>query len=90
MGVKRDSVNRHGEPKDNYVRLKISLPSSVKDGDKITLYDVEEYEINPDIKDPMEGFKNPDDSPNPEGSDGDAIFDPTAPGAEDTVFDPMK
>ena len=86
MRVKRDGVNR----KENLVKLKISLPFSVKPGDKITLYDVEEYEINPDIKDPMEGFKNPDGSPNPEGSDGDAIFDPMAPGAEDTVFDPMK
>lgn len=90
MGVKRDSVNRHGESKDNYVILKISLPSSVKLGDKITLYDVVENEINPDIKDPMEGFKNPDGSPNPDGSVGDAVFDPMAPGAEDTVFDPMK
>ena len=86
MVVKRDCVNR----KENLVNLQIVLPSSVKTGDKITLYDVEEYEINPDIKDPMEGFKNPDDSPNPEGSYGDAIFDPMAPGAEDTVFDPMK
>ena len=84
MVVKKDCVNRHGEPKDNYVSLDISLPPSVKPGDKITLYDVVEYEINPDIKDPMEGFKNP------EGSVGDAIFDPMAPGAEDTVFDPMK
>lgn len=85
MDVKRDSVNRHGEPKNNYVRLKISLPSSVKRGDKITLYDVEEYEINPDIKDPMAGFGYPNGT-----NDGDAIFDPMAPGAEDTVFDPMK
>lgn len=85
MGVKRDSVNRHGEPKDNYVRLKISLPSSVKPGDKITLYDVEENEINPDIKDPMAGFGHPDGS-----NYGDAVFDPMAPGADETVFDPMK
>lgn len=81
MGVERDSVNR----KDNYVNLRISLPSSVKRGDKITLYDVEENEINPDIKDPMEDFGHPDGT-----NDGDAIFDPMAPGAEDTVFDPMK
>lgn len=86
MGVKRDNVNR----KENLVSLRIALPPSVKIGDKITLYDVTEYEINPDIKDPMAGFKNPDESPNPEGSYGDAIFDPMAPGAEDTVFDPMK
>lgn len=86
MDVKRDNVNR----KENLVRLPIVLPPSVKPGDKITLYDVEENEINPDIKDPMEGFKNPDGSPNPEGSVGDAIFDPMAPGAEDTVFNPMK
>lgn len=86
MGFKRDSVNR----KENLVNLQISLPPSVKPGDKITLYNVTENEINPDIKDPMEGFKNPDGSPNPEGSDGDAIFDPMAPGAEETVFDPMK
>lgn len=85
MGVKRDSVNRHGEPKDNYVRLKISLPPSVKPGDKITLYDVEENGINPDIKDPMAGFGHPDGT-----HDGDAIFDPMAPGAEDTVFVPTK
>ena len=90
MVVKRDCVNRSGELKDNHILLKIALPHSVKRGDKITLYDVEEYEINPDIKDPMEGFKNSDESPNPEGSYGDAIFDPMAPGAEDTVFDPIK
>ena len=86
MVFKRDSVNR----KENLVNLQISLPPSVNPGDKITLYNVKENEINPDIKDPMEGFKNPDGSPNPEGSDGDAIFDPMAPGAEETVFDPMK
>lgn len=87
MGVKRarDSVNRHGEPKDNYVRLKISLPPSVKRGDKITLYDVTENEINPDIKDPMADFGHPDGY-----KDGDAIFDPMAPGAKETVFDPME
>lgn len=90
MGVKRDCVNRSGELKDNHILLEIALPPSVKAGDKITLYDVKENEINPDIKDPMEGFTNPDGSPNPEGSYGDAVFDPMAPGAEDTVFDPMK
>ena len=93
MGVKRDSVNRKADcvnRQENLVYLPIVLPSSVKRGDKITLYDVKEDEINPDIKDPMEGFKNPDGSPNPDGSVGDVIFDPTAPGAEDTVFDPMK
>lgn len=81
MGVKRDSVNR----KDNLVKLSIALPSSVKPGDKITLQNVEEREINPDIKDPMAGFGHPDGS-----NYGDAVFDPMAPGAEDTVFDPMK
>lgn len=81
MGVKRDSVNR----KDNLVKLPIALPHSVKPGDKITLRDVTENEINPDIKDPMAGFGHPDGS-----NYGDAVFDPMAPGAEDTVFDPMK
>ena len=81
MGVKRDSVNR----KDNLVKLSIALPSSVKPGDKITLQNVEERDINPDIKDPMAGFGHPDGS-----NYGDAVFDPMAPGAEDTVFDPMK
>ena len=90
MVVKRDCVNRSGELEDNHISLEIALPPSVKPGDKITLYDVKENEINPDIKDPMEGFKNLDESPNPEGGYGDAIFDPMAPGAEDTVFDPMK
>lgn len=81
MGVKRDNVNR----KENLVRLPIVLPPSVKPGDKITLYDVEENEINPDIKDPMAGFGHPDGT-----NYGDAVFDPMAPGAEETVFDPMK
>ena len=91
MVFKKDCVNRSGELKDNHILLKIALPPSVKTGDKITLYDVVEYEINPDIKDPMEGFKNPDGSyGDPDGSYGDAVFDPMAPGAEDTVFDPMK
>lgn len=81
MGVKRDSVNR----KENLVKLSIALPSSVMPGDKITLEDVKENEINPDIKDPMAGFGHPDGS-----NYGDAVFDPTAPGAEETVFDPMK
>ena len=85
MVVKRDSVNRHGPIEDNFVRLKISLPSSVKRGDKITLYNVQENEINPDIKDPMAGFGHPDGT-----NDGDAIFDPMAPGSEETVFNPMK
>lgn len=81
MGVKRDSVNR----KDNLVKLSIVLPPSVKPGDKIKLQNVEERDINPDIKDPMAGFGHPDGS-----NYGDAVFDPMAPGAEDTVFDPMK
>lgn len=81
MGVKRDNVNR----KENLVKLPIVLPSSVKPGDKITLRDVKENEINPDIKDPMAGFGHPDGS-----NYGDAVFDPMAPGAEETVFDPMK
>ena len=81
MGVKRDSVNR----KENLVKLPIVLPPSVKPGDKIMLRDVQENEINPDIKDPMAGFGHPDGS-----NYGDAVFDPMAPGAEETVFDPMK
>lgn len=81
MGVKRDSVNR----KENLVKLSIALPHSVKPGDKITLRDVKENEINPDIKDPMAGFGHPDGS-----NYGDAVFDPMAPDAEETVFDPMK
>lgn len=82
MGVKRDRVNR----KENLVKLRIVLPPSVMCGDKITLYNVEENEINPDIKDPMEkDFGHPDGT-----NDGDAVFDPMAPGAEETVFDPMK
>lgn len=81
MGVKRDSVNR----KDNLVKLSIALPPSVKPGDKIKLQNVEEREINPDIKDPLAGFGHPDGS-----NYGDAVFDPMAPGAEETVFDPMK
>jgi hypothetical protein len=81
MGVKRDSVNR----KDNLVKLSIALPASVKPGDKIELRDVKENEINPDIKDPMAGFGHPDGS-----NYGDAVFDPMAPGADETVFDPMK
>ena len=88
MGVKRDSVNR----KENLVKLRISLPSSVKPGDKITLCDVQENEINPDIKDPMPNTEDPMGGfGHPDGTkDGDAIFDPMAPGAEETVFDPMK
>lgn len=79
MAVKRDSVNR----KDNLVRLPITLPPNVKEGDTIKLVDVVENDITPDIKDPMAGFGHPDGS-----NYGDAVFDPMADGAEETVFDP--
>lgn len=79
MAVKRDSVNR----KENLVKLPIVLPPNVKEGDTITLIDVVENDIIPEIKDPMAGFGNPDGS-----NYGDAVFDPMADGAEETVFDP--
>lgn len=79
MVVKRDSVNR----KENLVKIPIVLPSNVKAGDTIKLVDVVENDITPDIKDPMAGFGHPDGS-----NYGDAVFDPMADGAEETVFDP--
>lgn len=77
--VKRDMVNR----KTNAVSLPIALPPNVKKGDTITLTDVVEADIVPDIKDPMAGFGQPDGS-----NYGDAVFDPMADGAGETVFDP--
>lgn len=74
-----DSVNR----KENLVKLQIVLPPNVKAGDKVKLVDVVENDITPDIKDPMAGFGYPDGA-----NYGDAVFDPMADGAEETVFDP--
>lgn len=81
MAVKRDSVNRI----TRLIRVPLRLPSSIKEGAEITLINVKERDIVPDIKDPMAGFTQPDGD-----NYGDAVFDPMAPGAEETVFDPMK
>lgn len=81
MGVKRDSVNR----KERLICMPIILPNYVKAGDTIELANIKENEINPDIKDPMAGFGQPDGS-----NYGDAVFDPMDPAAKNNVFDPMK
>lgn len=61
------------------------MPAYVREGDEIELTNLVERNINPDIKDPMAGFGQPDGT-----NYGDAVFDPMADGAEETVFDPMK
>lgn len=78
MDIKKDKVNR----RENLVKATLELPPSVKSGDRIVLVNVMEDNIDADIKDPMKGFSHPD------GDYGDAIFDPMAAGADDTVFDP--
>lgn len=79
MDVKRDNVNR----KRGLVKLPIDLPQNVKAGYKVRLYDVVEKNITPGIKDPMVDFGYPDGT-----NYGDAVFDPMAISAEETVFDP--
>lgn len=79
MDVKKDKVNR----RENLIKVPLALPPNVRSGDRITLINVVEEDIVPDIKDPMKGFAH-----HPDGDYGDAIFDPMAAGADDTVFDP--
>ena len=79
MDIKKDKVNR----RENLVKVTLDLPPGVKSGDRIVLINVVEDNIDADIKDPMEGFVH-----HPDGDYGDAIFDPMAAGADDTVFDP--
>lgn len=66
LDLKRDSVNR----KFNLVKVPVHAGPNVHVGDVVDLVGVDEQEITPDIKDPMEGFGQPDGS-----NYGDAIFD---------------
>lgn len=83
----RDSVRRDRAHGVAYVRLPkagVRNADSLRVGETITLAEVNEEPLSPDIKDPMQIH----DQPEAEGY-GEAVFDAMASGNEILVCDPM-
>ena len=78
MDVKHDQVNR----KTKLITLPITPGSNIRVGDSITLANLQEEEIHPDIKD-----ADACDDPIRQGY-GDAVFDAMADDSNSLIFDP--
>lgn len=95
MAVKRDSVNRayvNASGDCGFIVVPLSRVSGLhrkRPGDHITLTEVEELDIFPGVEKDAMAYGGQGNPTKTITATGDAVFDPMAEGAEDTVFDPM-